>query len=322
MSNSTDRTSYKDVKPYVTTVLISVVGCVLWLADQLIYALLALGLALVSFFNIKALLNRIEKTNRQRRLLEEEFRRAQKLSTVDELSAGIAHEINNPLGIIAQEAQWMQHIIRGSALREVKEAADCDESLREITGQVDRCKEIVNKLLSLARDLEPVIQGVDLNDLIENIAALVEKEVRARNIEVVRDLQADMPFVYTDPPLLRQVILNLLVNATHAIKKDGIIRIASTMDNDCAHITVEDSGCGIPKEDLNRIFTPFFSTKPQGKGAGLGLAICRGIVERLGGYISVSSDVGKCTNFTIHLPIRRPSKGAISHVQSTENTYR
>jgi len=322
MSNSPDRISYKDVKPHVTTVLISVVGCVLWLADELIFALLALGLALVSFFNTKALLNRIEKTNQQRRLLEEEFRRAQKLSTVDELSAGIAHEINNPLGIIAQEAQWMQHILQSSALREVKEAADCDESLREITSQVDRCKEIVNKLLSLARDLEPVIQGVDLNDLVENIAALVEKEVRARNIEVVRDLYPNMPLVYTDPPLLRQVILNLLVNATHAIERDGTIRIASTVDNDCAHITVEDTGCGISKEDLNRIFTPFFSTKPQGKGSGLGLAICRGIVERLGGYISVSSDVGKCTNFTIHLPIKRPPKGANQHVHTTQDTDR
>ncbi len=120
-----------------------------------------------------------------------------------------------------------------------------------------------------------------------------------------------MPIVYSDPPLLRQVVLNLLINATHAIEKDGTITVTTKSNkNESVEIGVTDTGSGIPVENLNKIFTPFFSTKPHGKGTGLGLAICRGIIERLGGRISVTSDVGESTTFTIHLPIHREPEGA------------
>jgi two-component system, NtrC family, sensor kinase len=124
-------------------------------------------------------------------------------------------------------------------------------------------------------------------------------------------LEPDLPIVYSDPPLLRQVVLNLLINATHAIEKDGTITVTTKSDeNESVEIGVTDTGSGITEENLNKIFTPFFSTKPHGKGTGLGLAICRGIIERLGGRISVTSDVGETTTFTIHLPIHRESEGA------------
>jgi signal transduction histidine kinase len=138
---------------------------------------------------------------------------------------------------------------------------------------------------------------------------LVEREVFEKNIKIVRKLHPNLPAVYSDPPLLRQVILNLLVNASHAIEKDGVIDVTTATENGAVEIIVRDTGCGIPNENLDRIFTPFFSTKPQGKGTGLGLAICRGIIERLGGYISVKSDVGRSTAFTIHLPIQRRVQG-------------
>jgi len=124
-------------------------------------------------------------------------------------------------------------------------------------------------------------------------------------------LEPGLPIVFSDPPLLRQVVLNLLINATHAVEKDGTITVTTkSNENKSVEIGVTDTGSGISEENLNKIFTPFFSTKPHGKGTGLGLAICRGIIERLGGRISVTSDVGESTTFTIHLPIHRESEGA------------
>ena len=175
---------------------------------------------------------------------------------------------------------------------------------------MDRCKEIVHKLLNLAREMKPVYQHVDINNLLESMTGLVEREAGAKtNVRIVRQFNGDLPPVYTDPPLVRQVVLNLLFNAVQAIERNGVVTISTQAKQDFVDITVEDTGCGIAEEHLPRIFTPFFSTKPQGKGTGLGLAICRGIIERLGGHISVTSEVGKCTTFTIHLPISGPTQG-------------
>jgi two-component system, NtrC family, sensor kinase len=301
--------SYKDAKPYLVSLLILLAAVFLWnIADPLVSVAVAI-LAVATFFQTNQLMDYVKKANEQRRIIDEQVCRVEKFATVDELSAGIAHEINNPLGIIAQEAQWIQQIFKSDSFKDVPELDDCKDSLKEIDRQVDRCKEIVHKLLSLAREMEPVIQCVDVNGLIESMTDLVEREVQARNIRLDRRLQPDLPAVYSDPPLLRQVILNLLVNATHAIEKDGLITITTSSTDNGVDIVVKDTGCGIPREQLQRIFTPFFTTKPQGQGSGLGLAICRGILERLGGSISVNSDVGKSTAFTIHLPINRPLEG-------------
>jgi two-component system NtrC family sensor kinase len=301
--------TYKEAKPYLLSLFMILSAIPLWLVDPLVSLAVAI-LAVATFLQTNQLMDYVKKADEQRRILDEQVCRVEKFSTVDELSAGIAHEINNPLGIIAQEVQWVQQVFKSETLKDIAELDDCKDSLQEIGRQVDRCKEIVHKLLSLAREMEPVIQCVDVNNLIETMTGLVEREVRARNIRLDRMLQDDLPAVYSDPPLLRQVILNLLVNATHAIEKDGLITITTRSRDDGIDVVVTDTGCGIPREQLQRIFTPFFTTKPQGQGSGLGLAICRGIIERLGGAISVNSDVGKCTSFTIHLPVNRPLEGA------------
>ena len=177
---------------------------------------------------------------------------------------------------------------------------------------MDRCKEIVNKLLSFARDMKPVIQRVELNALIDNIAQLVKKEATAKQIRIYTKFQSGLPAVYSDPPLLRQIILNLLVNATQAIDRSGVITISTnTGNNGTIEIAVEDTGCGIPEENLDRIFTPFFTTKTSKQGSGLGLAFCRGIIEKLGGSISVVSEIGKWTIFTVRIPIDSRTKGEI-----------
>ena len=295
---------------YAVPVLLGFAAIPLWMHAGAIFAAGSIAISLLTFFLLRDALNRLGRANQRCRNLEEELHRSRRLSAVDELSAGIAHEINNPLAIIAQEAQWIQHIIRSAASKDPGIAADCSDSLREISLQVDRCKEIVHKLLNLAREMKPVYQHVDINNLLESMTGLVEREAGAKtNVRIVRQFNGDLPPVYTDHPLVRQVVLNLLFNAVQAIERNGVVTISTQAKQDFVDITVEDTGCGIAEEHLPRIFTPFFSTKPQGKGTGLGLAICRGIIERLGGHISVTSEVGKCTTFTIHLPISGPTQG-------------
>ena len=176
--------------------------------------------------------------------------------------------------------------------------------MREISSQVDRCKEITQNLLNFARKVEPVLQEVNVNKLVEDMARLVEKEARQKEISIVREFQEDLPAILSDPPCLRQVFLNLLNNARQAIAGSGTIRVGTRLGGEGSlEVVVRDTGCGIPREQLNKIFDPFFTTKPQGKGTGLGLSICHGIIDRLGGRISVTSEVGKGATFTVHLPV-------------------
>jgi two-component system NtrC family sensor kinase len=230
-------------------------------------------------------------------------------SPINALSAGIAHEINNPLGIIAQEAQLIKYELSGELFESSVGRAECLDSVDEIIRQVDRCKEIVSKLLSLARQSKPVMQRADLNAIVIEMLNLAERQSFAdKDVKMVRNLHRGLPIVRTDPPLLRQVILNIINNAVQAIDKQGTVIVSTAPAGEWVEMAVTDDGCGIPPENLGRIFTPFYSTKVQGKGTGLGLAICRGIVERLGGEITVASEVGRTTTFTVRLPVSGPGK--------------
>jgi two-component system NtrC family sensor kinase len=238
-------------------------------------------------------------------LLDERLLQSQKLAAIGQLSAGIAHEINNPLAIIRQEAEWMQLLLTKEEIAGPQEREELKGSLRQIVQQVDRCTEIVRNLLDFARKREPVIQVVDVNRTVEDMTMLVEKEARHLNIKIVREYDQNLPAIYSDAPQLRQVFLNLLTNAAHAIGQDGTVTITtSRQGNGSVHIMISDTGCGIPPEDLKKIFDPFFTTKAEGKGTGLGLSICHGIIQRLGGEITVQSTVGQGATFTIVLPQR------------------
>jgi two-component system, NtrC family, sensor kinase len=303
--------AYSWIQPHFLTILIalSVLPSALW-GGPFVTATMAI-LAILSFFLTRSRVKEVETLKESNRSLHEQLTRTQKLCSVDELSAGIAHEINNPLGIMAQEIQWIAHLLKKVPSGDVQERTDLTESLGVISQQIDRCKEIVNKLLSVAREMKPVIQRVDVNDLIERITVIVEKDAHIKKIRISKKFQQAPPPVHSDPPLLRQVILNLLVNATQAIETEGEITVSTqSLDGKSVVITVEDTGCGIPGEILDKIFTPFFSTKPPGQGTGMGLALCRGIIERLEGSISVNSELGKCTAFTIRLPAEGGQAGA------------
>ncbi len=290
--------------PYIASILIALCAVFLAFTGSPGAAVAGIFLAVLTFMTTRKLLQKLAAANEQTCFLDEKLVQSQKLASIGELSAGLGHEINNPLAIISQETEWMQHLMKRIGESNSKEVAELQDSLKEVLHQVDRCREITQNLLDFARRKEPVFQEVNINKLIDDLSRLLEKETIQHNIAIRRDFQQDLPFVRTDAPSLRQVVLNLLTNATHAIQKDGKIRIATkSSENGSVDIIVEDTGCGIPKDHLTKIFDPFFTTKPEGKGTGLGLSICHGIVDKLGGRISVSSEVGKGSTFVVTLPI-------------------
>ena len=296
----------QSIPRYIASVLLCLCSVILAFAGSFVYSAAGIVLAAIAFVTTRKLLQKLAAANEQACFLDEKLIQSQKLASIGELSAGIGHEINNPLAIISQETEWMQHVAKQIGEGDSKGVAELQDSLKEVLHQVDRCREITQNLLDFARRKEPVYQEVNVNKLIEDLSRLVEKEAVLHQIELRRDFQQDLPLVQTDAPSLRQVVLNLLTNATHAVQKDGQIRIATQRSqNGSVDIIVADTGCGIPKDHLTKIFDPFFTTKPEGKGTGLGLSICHGIVDKLGGRISVSSEVGKGSTFVVTLPVHQ-----------------
>jgi two-component system NtrC family sensor kinase len=282
----------------------------LWIdaPSSLVSLVLAAG-GVLALFSVRSLKSEIVRTAEQKCFLDQQLIQSQKLASIGELSSGIAHEINNPLAIMGQEVEWIRHLLREAEGGLGPSEGELKDSLQEIGRQVDRCREITHKLLDFARKKEPLIQSVDINRLVEDMARLVEREASLNNIRLERRYSEGLPPVLTDAPLVRQVVLNILNNATHAIQKDGTIAIQTGVEGDGGvEIRVSDTGCGIPKEYQDKVFDPFFTTKPPGKGTGLGLSICHGIMERLGGHITLESEEGRGTTFTVHLPAVK-SKG-------------
>lgn len=290
------------LQPYASTILIVLAALLLGVTNGPWYFAGGLIPALVSFLGTRELLGKVRKANEQKYFLDEQLIQSRKLADIGELSSGIAHEINNPLAIIGQESEWVNHLLQSDERKDFKQFDDLKDSLREITRQVERCKEITHRLLNFAK-IETLLQRVDVNRLIEDMTKLVERETKQHRIHIVRRFQVDLPPVVSDAPLLRQVILNLLHNAAYAIQKDGAITLTTRLaEQGQVEIIVTDTGSGVSKENLGKIFNPFFTTKPPGKGTGLGLSICHRIIDKLGGHISVTSEPGHGTTFTIRLP--------------------
>ena len=291
---------WSNLPPYGPALVLLILAVPLGFEVGLRYAVASLLLAALSFVTVRKLLSQKATAEREKDWSAEQLLQSQKLASIGELSAGIAHEINNPLAIIRQEAEWLLHLFKKESPPEAAEIKNC---LTEVVHQVDRAREITHNLLNFARRRQPVVQAVDLNRLVEDMTLLVAKEAQHNRITVLKKLQPDLPAINSDAPLLRQVILNLLNNAIQAVGQDGAVTVTTRVaEANQVMVQVDDTGVGISKENLAQIFDPFFTTKPQGKGTGLGLSICHGITERLGGKISATSDEGKGSSFTVKLP--------------------
>ena len=223
---------------------------------------------------------------------------SEKVATMGALLAGVAHELNNPLAALLGQAQL---------LRETTTDPKLVERTEKINRAADRCVRIVRNFLTLARQHRPERVPTALASVIEGAVELLAYELRTEEIEVAIDVEPGLPRFIADPHQLHQVLVNLLANAQHAMRRQARpkrLRISGRRDaaRDSIVVTVADSGPGIPPSVLDRIFEAFFTTKPAGEGTGLGLSLCRTIVEDHGGTISAESTVGEGTTFMIELP--------------------
>jgi two-component system NtrC family sensor kinase len=250
------------------------------------------------------LIDKLEQTvaelaTSRRELLEaeEQLIHREKLASMGQLAAGVAHEINNPLGtVLIYSNMMLKELAEGDVHR-----ADAEMIARE----ADRCRHIVGNLLDFARQSKGEPERTDMNALVEETVSLVARQGGLEQVRVVTDLAPDLPEVEVDREQLKQAFINIVKNASEAMPEGGELRLRTSLaaGRDAVRVEFSDTGCGILEENLERIFHPFFTTKQIGKGTGLGLAITYGIVKMHRGGISVDSKVGAGTTFTVTLPV-------------------
>ena len=275
----------------------------------LILLLGGLGIISMAFILSRRVIRRIAKSDQEKQMMDEQIVETGKLASVGELAAGIAHEINNPVAIMMEEAGWIEDLLQEEEFRESKNLDEFKRALRQINTQGKRCKEITYKLLSFARKTDPRVTEINLNELLEEIVALSSQRAKFANVVINTDLQEDLPPVSVSSSEMQQVFLNLVNNAIDAMeKRGGVITIKSRAGGEHLVVEVTDNGPGIPKANLGRIFDPFFTTKPVGKGTGLGLSIVYGIINKLGGSIEVHSAVDVDTTFRVKIPLPKNTR--------------
>lgn len=269
----------------------------------LIFLLGGVGIITMAILLSRRMVIHIAQADREKDMMNQQVIETGKLATVGELAAGIAHEINNPVAIMVEEAGWMEDLLEDEEVKENLE--EFQRALKQINTQGKRCKEITHKLLSFARKTDSRIQVVLMNDLIKDAIGLAEQSAKYSKITINTHLGENIPFIQASQTEIQQVFLNLINNAVDAMdsRGGGTIDITSRLDGDIIVVDFTDNGPGIHRNNLARIFDPFFTTKPVGKGTGLGLSICYGIIKKMGGEIYVQSVVDEGTTFSIRIPI-------------------
>lgn len=274
--------------------------------------MLVAGVLFVSIASIlfKKMVHPIEQPHEEKVMMNEQVVETGKLASVGELATGIAHEINNPVAIMIEEAGWIEDLLTEEDFKDGKNLEEFKRALIQIRTQGQRCKEITQKLLSFACKTNGRVQELQLNEIIRELVILSEHRAKFSNIILETHLQNDLPTVRISLSEIQQVLLNLINNALDVMEKTGgTLRIASSIEpngilvGDHINIAISDSGSGISSANLDRIFDPFFTTKPVGKGTGLGLSICYGVIKKMGGNIEVRSVMGEGTTFKVKIPL-------------------
>jgi two-component system NtrC family sensor kinase len=232
----------------------------------------------------------------QRKKMEQQLKQADRLASIGQLAAGVAHEINNPLSIVMGYTKLMKEEVPDEGLK---------EDLEVIYNNAAACKKIVEDLLNFSRQTKARLHPADIRETLESVVSVVEAKFSENNITIERDYDPQVPLATIDAGKIRQVCMNLIMNSRQAMSAGGLITVATRSDP--AHggffITVADTGCGVSQAIRDRIFDPFFTTKEPGQGTGLGLTVSYGIIEEHGGTISFESEEGKGSIFKIWLPL-------------------
>ncbi|MDA3898777.1 MAG: ATP-binding protein, partial [Desulfobacteraceae bacterium] len=275
----------------------------------IIFIVGGIAIVVMAFVTSKKMVLRIRRADKGKETMNQQIVETGKMASIGELAAGIAHEINNPVAIMVEEAGWIGDLLEEEEFASSENLDEFTRALAQINTQGKRCKEITHKLLSFARKTDATVKDVQINDIIKEIVNLSAQMAKYNKVSIITDFNDSLPYITISPSEMQQVILNLINNALDAMEKiGGTIRVSTKISEvEAGHIViiVEDDGPGIPEANLLRIFDPFFTTKPVGKGTGLGLSICYGIISKLGGKIDVQSAVGQGSRFRIWIPIQK-----------------
>ena len=240
---------------------------------------------------LKDSIKRLESTQKQ--LIQSE-----KLNAMGQIAASIAHEVNNPLAGVLVYNKLLSKKLTNDALNK-DEALD---TLNKIESAVSHCSQVVQGLLDFTRQSEPIFAPLKMSEVIDQAISLIAHQAQMNGVEIVRKDAEDLSPVNGDIRQLKQVFLNLIINAIQAMPEGGTVTVTTGSDNNRVSVSIKDTGRGIEPENIEKLFTPFFTTKESGKGVGLGLAVSQGIIERHGGSIEVTSTIGVGSTFTVFLP--------------------
>lgn len=238
--------------------------------------------------------------------IQEDLIRVDRLAEIGRTSSGIIHEINNPIAVIGEIAGWIEAVAADAKGLNPEDREEIETAVQHIREQTRRCRSITHQVLSFVRDSGPSKASIDIHQLLEETASFLHPDLKYKEIEVVLNLMEGPLLMDSDKQLLEQVLVNLMSNAVYAVKEKketgGRIQIETVRDESMIEIRISDNGIGISEENQKRMYDLFFTTKPRGKGTGLGLPICRNIISKLGGSLAFKSEAGEGTTFFIRLP--------------------
>jgi len=261
---------------------------------------------------------RLIRVDQEKEIMNQQIIESGKLASLGELAAGIAHEINNPVAIMVEEAGWIGDLLSDETFQQSENLEEFRRALAQINKQGIRCRDITQKLLSFARKSETRLSVVQINEVIDEVVGICGQHAKYTNVTIESDYASGLPMIEVSQTEIQQVMLNLINNALDAMEKTGgRIDIKTAAEKGNIVIQVSDNGPGIPEKNLSRIFDPFYTTKPVGKGTGLGLSICYGIISRMGGRITVKSASGAGTSFYIYLPSEELQDAYAAEIKNT-----
>jgi signal transduction histidine kinase len=253
------------------------------------------------------MVNKVYAADERRLMALHQMEYSNKMASIGRMAASVAHEINNPLAIINEKAGLVKDLF--TIKKQYADDPKLYSQLDSILNSVKRAGKITKRLLTFARNLEATIEPVHLGEIIDEVLSFLNKEAEYRSLGIQVDVPDDTPVIESDRGKLEQIFLNIINNAFAAMCDGGHLSIqVNRAGAEAVAVKIQDNGCGIPKEDLQRIFEPFFSTKTSQGGTGLGLSITYNLTHEIGGKINVDSDIDKGTCFTITLPLKTQSK--------------
>ena len=265
----------------------------------------------------RQIIRRMQRIDVEKQQLGRQLVRATRLAELGQMAAGFAHEINNPLQIMKSDRALIEMIVSDLKKKgniEESDIKDLEETLTQFKVQIERCSKITQAILEFGRKSEPMEQDVNVGEFISHLTSMISEKASVQGIRLKKEISEQTPLLRADPSKLQQVLLNLLNNAIDAITErhgceGGELLVQADPDtNGRVKISVKDNGEGISAENLKKIFAPFFTTKPPGKGTGLGLYVCYGIIEGMGGTMEVESQRGVGTTFVVYLPANGAQK--------------